>query len=264
MKYSFLLFAITVTLFGCEKNAEDIIRSANNQLDLIELFTAETDGTILVINSKNDLTNSPASSSKTYIRTANNANSTLSTHPQISFNQDIDLALRGETGMNAFPPDTNYERLFGRELAAVFSSPDNSREAEVLLQLGYVPSVLNPTLSPTSSTGIPELHEGFNLTWNGDAANASGVYILIDYLPAENPELSSTHQAKLLNYINVPDNGTYVLRKSDFPEIPGGSVVTLQMIRGNGKIHQMENNGGNGDDLAIVVYSKVSGYCTFQ
>lgn len=147
-----------------------------------------------------------------------------------------------------------YKSLFGKDIALTFGKDGEvSTRGPEAVNL-YIPMVLDVTIGE-----IPNLQNGYTITWNADAQNTDGVYIVLEYTPFENPRLRPDYPDKIYNYVKVDDIGSYVFSKNDFPDVPGTSLTTLRIIRGAFELPVIE-----GELLRVYAVTHVGGYARVQ
>ncbi|MCR9103207.1 MAG: hypothetical protein NXI25_24855 [bacterium] len=163
----------------------------------------------------------------------------------------LPLKIPGGFRKNKHP---EYKSLFGREVDIYLEKDESSLESrnDDPYSSIYVPEVLS-----VGEMGVPNLQDGFTITWNGDSDNESGVYIILEYTAWENPGLYDEYPENQYNFVNVVDNGSYTFQLSDFPDIPHqNALVKLTILRGVFDIVDIEGE----DKFRIIAYTQAYGY----
>jgi hypothetical protein len=146
-----------------------------------------------------------------------------------------------------------YKSVFGQEVEVYLERGTTTIEPRNdLFSTIYVPEIL-----AVEEMGVPTLQNGFTINWNADSENESGIYIILEYTPWENPRLFDEYPQSQHNYVNVVDNGSYTFQSSDFPDIPRqNALVKLTVLRGVFDIVDIEGE----DKFRIIAYTQVYGY----
>ncbi|MBV6652199.1 MAG: hypothetical protein KI786_00495 [Mameliella sp.] len=146
-----------------------------------------------------------------------------------------------------------YKSVFGQEVDVYLEESESSLESRNDLYSSiYVPEVL-----AVGEMGVPNLQDGFTITWNGDSDNENGVYIILEYTAWENPRLYDEYPQNQNDFVNVVDNGSYTFQLSDFPNIPHqNALVKLTILRGVFDIVDIEGE----DKFRVIAYSQAYGY----
>lgn len=147
-----------------------------------------------------------------------------------------------------------YKSIFGSDISLTLQNNTgiDNRDPEMLNL--YIPMILDVSINE-----VPNLQNGYNISWNADTQNTAGVYIILEYTPHENPDLKSTFSDNIFNYVNIEDTGVYNFSKSDFPDIPSSSLVMLRIIRGAFELPEIE-----GELVRVYGLTHVGGYARIQ
>jgi len=264
-----LFFILLTLIISCNKEDSTGRISQNIDLsietvDLFQTLSEPSDGVAMVASTASNF-NLDGRENVTYIRTGRNEVSILNDYSSILFDEDFSLSLDGNS--NTFEPDVKYEKTYGKSCTvSIQNSPSDilNNEYKLEINLGYNPKLI--------SLQNDNLHEGLNNgkinRWNKDIENTYGVFIIVSYdVSMNNEEFVSDHPYSSIDFEHVNDIGSYTFDVSDFPLIPEGSIVSIEVIRGNAKLITVEPTSNAAseqeNDLKFVVYSKVSGLARF-
>ena len=93
--------------------------------------------------------------------------------------------------------------------------------------------------------------QSLTLNWNSDVDNDNGCYIFIEYQPDLSREYDSSLPDSIIYWTqNVTDNGSYTIPTNVLQNFPTGGKVKLIVVRGNGKIVDV-----NSKKFLLLAYS---------
>lgn len=129
----------------------------------------------------------------------------------------------GSGELNKTPP------VFGTQVLITIRGVN---EADTVSSFVYVPKRLSGVISNYSDT--LSLSKGLSLKWSPDSENTWGnVMIQILYYNALSRKSDSTLPEKISTVsLTVPDNGSYLLTKSDLNSFPYNSFIGITIARG--------------------------------
>jgi hypothetical protein len=113
--------------------------------------------------------------------------------------------------------------LFGKTV--LFSLDNGDAERTVVFQSGlYVPADITVS-SPVKTMTNQELPTSTVITWNADANNDKGIYILIEFDPEDedNGAFNNGNRTYRYNLIQTEDDGSFTLSANDFSNMPIGA-----------------------------------------
>lgn len=114
----------------------------------------------------------------------------------------------------------------------------------------YIPAPLDVQLDALN------LKEGSLIEWNADEGNTEGVCIIVMYSFFENRAKEDAGRVKKEAYKFVEDNGRYVFRKDDFPNIPDDSVLFVKLLRATRFMAEYQT----GERFKMTARSESGGY----
>jgi len=263
MFYRRMLFLTTTLLFilSCEKEATPFVDVSTTikTFDYYDLLHADTDGALYVMSTLANFGFEGRNQPKTYIRATSNEISILAQSEIVKLGENVSLTTESLPGLQAYPPDVAYEALYGKEVGMSYKLNSDQGIEKNLEQVVYSPDILS-----ISANEYPlEITDEYLLEWNSDPLNEGNVYIIIDYHPDENVELSADYSERSFNFIAVEDDGSEVLKRSDFSNIPRGALVTLTVLRGVGYKDEVGDEE-NQSNLTFAISSATSGYSYFM
>lgn len=249
-----LALFVVFGLLSCNKLHQDIPSIAAIPFHFHNYYEAAADGTIYLRNRQANFGVDPGKAGNTFIRTTSNELSQLLVSDSLTLGQGVVLNLRNESNGAVFKPDSSYEKLFGANIdVGLFGAATATADSAF-----YVPEIIH-----LRTEEYPlELAGNYPISWNADASNREGVYVIVEYSRALNEKLSNKYPKRILNYVHLPDNGSATLSRQDFPDIPPGAVVILSIIRGSGGRFSVETAAGK-SSLEVVATSEVSGFANF-
>ncbi|MEO1410081.1 MAG: hypothetical protein AAFW73_09360 [Bacteroidota bacterium] len=112
--------------------------------------------------------------------------------------------------------------------------PINGGEVPLVEESIYLPRQLY-VHDPFVRGGEGRISTGSTINWNADPNNHNGVFILLDYLPAdeENAGLPSVDYLAHQKLLYTEDSGIYRFKPSDFQKIPDGGYTNILIGRGD-------------------------------
>ncbi len=119
--------------------------------------------------------------------------------------------------------------LFGTE---VFVTIRGMEEEDTVTSSIYVPKQLSSTIE--SYPSVLSVSKGLQLQWTPDQENTWGnVLVQLYYFSSLSRKSDSTLPTNITTYtITVPDNGNYVLTKSDLSSFPCNAFIGITIARG--------------------------------
>ncbi|MCH2232592.1 MAG: hypothetical protein MK105_19805 [Crocinitomicaceae bacterium] len=165
---------------------------------------------------------------------------------------------------------SGFLRERGGHLESLFyGSPQQLRFVEndgaVLLEKDFhIPEPLDILLDATDFleiNGHPILNRNSStITWNADPENEIGVLIVVQYNPISNPSTRDQYPNQLVEFIHVPDNGSYSFSSGDVSSLPSSEInVKLRIVRGN---YAIEENGE--EEYLFTTLTQVKGFAVLQ
>lgn len=257
MKFLTLLLALVV-FSGCKKDVLSTVENLGASINAFEyhrVIESTTDTKVFVISSLANFGYDGVNTNKTYIKTGHSEKSPLFTNPSLNFNDELPMPLENALGANVLPHDSSFERLYGRNLS--LSIGEDSKSVNILAN--YVPNLIK--LENIHEYPL-EVSEFKQINWNGDENNSYPVYLIIRYSSQDNPDLAEDFPNGEVAFIAMPDDGSYVFSKSDFPNIPEQSVAVMTLVRGVGDVTEITHNSVK-SSLSFTVSSMTNGFIKF-
>ncbi|MEZ4985838.1 MAG: hypothetical protein R2795_12530 [Saprospiraceae bacterium] len=131
--------------------------------------------------------------------------------------------------------EIDVSQLFGRNVRVKMQDHTDATKTETNEVEVYIPEIIHVTLQDNTRLG-----QGYQISWNADPLNEKGVFLLLLYHPLENNTLAPQYKDPITNYLEVEDTGSYTFSKTDFPEIPDNSLITLKVMRGNFDVAEID------------------------
>lgn len=182
----------------------------------------------------------------------------------ISINNSIytfdDYVINSNVAYGRLDP-AEIPNLYGENLAFSFSNNTITATSSENGSI-YIPESIN--WSGGIGLSYASYGPGDVLTWNADQNNSNGVVISLEYLPSEqsNLAIAQAQPRHIYRGINVPDNGSFLLRAEYFDDIPDGASLNAWIGRvGKGFI---STNNPNDFSLAVVSESGFSAKLTMN
>jgi hypothetical protein len=255
----FLILVFVFALLGsCKEEALSTVENLGASISAFEyhrVIESSTDTKIFVVSSLANFGHDGVNTNRTYIKTGHSEKSPLFTSPSLTFNEELPMRLENPLGANVLPHDSNFERLYGRGLS--LSIGGNSKSVDILAD--YIPNLIK--LEDIYEYPL-EITESKIIKWNEDENNTHPVYLIIRYSPQENPGLAESFPHGKVAFIAMPDDGSYVFSKSDFPNIPEQSVAVMTLVRGVGDVTKIVHNSIE-SSLSFTVSSMTNGFIRF-
>lgn len=255
MKYHIIFIFIIAQLFSCQNELLDIAtEEVKEQLTLADIVRGITspdrNATISILNYQSNF-NPSTWAEYTTVSVSCNEGSDICEADEVTFGPH---QFSFGSGYEQYT-SPHYKDVFGQTISISFKeSGDIDRDFDNM-QL-YVPEVLS--LDVPTNEPILLLQNGVFINWNADPNNPNGVYIIVEYTPFENKPLRDAYPDKEYGYVNVPDNGSYTFSKSDFPEIPDGSLTLLRVARGSFIFPEVDD-----EPIRVFAVTHVGGYAKF-
>lgn len=252
------LFIILILIFclanftSCVKEFDPLkpVFQTKKLIDIYQDLTdPDLDGSIALINYQANF-NMGVSDEVSYLNISCIPDREISKNDFVQLNQEKFEISSGSTN---YSEGYEVKSYFGDTLTIGFSKELNIRRDQTYNI--YIPEPLEVDLSDLRYLG-----KGYPISWNADERNAEGVYIVIIYRPIENPDFEEIEPDRKIEYINVPDDGAYIFDPADFPTIPEGSLITLNIARGAYVIEGTPRE----ERLRIIGMSNVTGYIKFN
>lgn len=231
-KNALLLLLCVIVLWSCSEN--DLLNSEEfttkssimevEDLVLAAYFSAH-DGVLQLrhdVGSQSD-TNF-VNLGTTFARIGGGENSIFSPGSRLTINNSNSITLSED--LSIIRDNPSLWNAFGRQLSFTISDEhsDSTR-----FNTMYLPKFLEPNFHNLPINGL----DSYPIKWNGDVQNTKGVYIIVQYDPANNPSLSDLSPGSITEYKHfASDDGSYKYNNSDFPNIPPGALVNITLIRG--------------------------------
>lgn len=253
-RYLLFLFVLIILFSWSCKKEKTILTEARTTISLLDVYynlvaNPEIDATFSIHNYQANFGYRPEDE-------VNNIAVSCVTGKSICDYEHIDLngtLFQISDGYNEYPNNINYKSFFGQN--ASFRLTDSSKPD---LRNGELSQIYIPAALDISITEVPSLSDGYQIVWNEDVQNVSGVFIVVEYYPFENPNFSEDYPDEIIHYINIEDDGSYSFNVSDFPGIPTNAIVTLKILRGAFDLGESEE-----DAIRIFALSHVTGYARF-
>ena len=259
-----LMFFFLLILFSsCKKEVQKAVETIDEFSFLTEfdrVRNTKTNGGVLRI--QNRLANFAANPA-TDIATSVKLNATADFLDKVESVQinDYELKLEGHRTVKKF--SGSNRDFYGKEITLSFTAPGAEERNGNTYGPYYIPEIMEADIPEENSMKV--LKEGGTITWNADPLNELGVFIVIDYNTFENSDLREQHPNRQVEFEIVPDDGSYVFRRSDFPLIPAGALVIVRIIRGAYDFIDLEDFSGDyEDDLLLLVNTESGGYARFE
>ncbi len=256
MKNTFIFSILLLTIFAsCRKeDTTDVVEGLPNMKDFLGLANAKKNGAINLSSQKTfDIYSNSGQRDHVFVN-GKFWNDDLVTQNYGALSIDSFILAPGSDGkyQSDFSNVADLKRSFGKTVT--FQVDKGDTERTVVLQSGfYVPADLIVS-SPIKTAQNQVLQQSTLITWNQDAQNTKGVYILIEFDPEEEENAAFNNGIRTYRYnlIQTDDDGSFALSPNDFSDMPAGATISLWIGRSNYEII----DGADGiNQYAITAYT---------
>ncbi|TXF85672.1 hypothetical protein FUA23_20460 [Neolewinella aurantiaca] len=159
-----------------------------------------------------------------FMRYGGDANSSFHPPMTLELNKEWEIAI--DESYNTLREQSEIFGLFGKEMILKLNKKSRGVDKSSNdIEVGYVPEVLKSNIN---TIPLQLFHNETVISWNSDARNSNGVYLIADF----NQAFNGSGNAGCTDYVVLPDNGTYTYDRNDFPCLPSGVLVSFTLVRG--------------------------------
>lgn len=155
--------------------------------------------------------------------------------------------------------------LFGQKTEFVITRPISSKNSSsneaIAIDSMYIPTKIK-LLSPKLDFETDLIFPGMKITWNEDPLNDKGVVFTLIYEVYNNSApITSLANKDFIRQEVTTDNGSYILPKSLFKDVPVEARVSLSISRGN---FQYTNNEEVDEIYSLYTYTSIDFLGTYS
>jgi hypothetical protein len=255
MKNIFISVLLLTAFASCKKeDSTDVVKGLPNMGDFLGLTNAKKNGGINLSSQKAFDISSNTGQRGLVLVNGKFWNDNLVTQNYGVLSIDSFTLVPGSDGryQSDFSNKADLKGLFGKTVT--FQVDKGDAERTVVLQSGFYVPVDIIVSSPIKTAQNQVLQQSTLITWNQDAQNTKGVYILIEFDPEdeENAAFNNGIRTYRYNLIQTDDDGAFALSPNDFSDMPAGATISLWIGRSN---YEMIDGADGINQYAIRAYT---------